>query len=338
MIEQAAYNAFSCEEKFMESPTLILIPVFNDWKALGILLRHLDRYLQDKNIKAEVLAVDDASSISHQECLTKLELKAIKRVKILELRRNIGHQRAITIGLAYIEENLACQAVVVMDGDGEDAPGDVLRLIDKCQEYGYKKVIFAQRTKRSETWQFKLFYLLYKCLYKLLTGQNIRIGNFSIIPQKILSRLVVVSEIWNHYAVGVLKAKVPCVEIACRRSVRLAGHPKMNFVSLVTHGLSAISVYGDVVGVRLLVASCLLILLTIIALLVIVTIRVITTLAIPGWTSYLVALFLIIIIQFIMLSIFFIFTILSGRNSSSFIPKRDYHYFVLGVQQVFPQL
>jgi glycosyltransferase involved in cell wall biosynthesis len=320
----------------MENPIIVLIPVFNDWQALGILLEGLDLYLHNKNITIEVLVVDDASTVSPYETFNYVKFKTLKKVHILELRRNLGHQRAIAVGLAFIETNFPSLAVIVMDGDGEDDPRDVVRLIDKCQEYEYTKLIFAQRTKRSENRKFRLFYWLYKKFYKVLTGQNIRVGNFSIIPHKILSRVVVVSELWNHYAVGVLKARVPYTEICCVRGSRLAGRPQMNFVSLVTHGLSAISVYGDVVGVRLLVASLILIVLTAMIILTVIGIKLFTTLAIPGWASYIVALFSIIFIQFVMLSMFFIFTILSGRNASNFIPKRDYHYFVLSIQTVFP--
>lgn len=225
-----------------------------------------------------------------------------------------------------------------MDGDGEDDPKDVIMLIEECHKEGYEKVVFACRNKRSESWNFKLFYIFYKRLYKLLTGQSIRVGNFSIIPYKIVCRLVVVSEIWNHYAVGLLKAKVPYTEIYSKRSTRLAGKPKMSFVSLVTHGLSAISVYGDVVGVRLLVATGSLILFTLISIIVVIIIRFATNLAIPGWTSYIVVMFFIMLMQAVMLSLFFSFLVLSGRNNSSFLPKRDYRYFILGIKQVFPKL
>jgi glycosyltransferase involved in cell wall biosynthesis len=317
---------------------LIMIPVFNDWESLEILLMHLDEVLQDEDVRAEVVVVDDASSISAHDSFLNLNFKAIKKVYILELRRNLGHQRAIAIGLAYIEANIACKAVVVMDGDGEDAPRDVLKLIHECDKEGYEKIVFARRTHRSESKVFKLFYIIYKGLYKLLTGQKIRIGNFSIIPRKILRRLVVVSEIWNHYAAGVLKARVPYTEVSTRRSTRLSGQSKMNFVLLVIHGLSAISVYGDTVGVRLLVASCLLILFTIISIIAVIVIKLTTTLAIPGWTSYIVTLFFIILMQAVMISLFFIFVVLGGRNNPSFLPQRDYHYFVSGIQTIFPRL
>jgi len=324
--------------EFENQLILIMIPVFNDWKALEMLLISLDECLDEKNIRADVLVVDDASSIPIHSDFISGELKGIQKIQILELRRNLGHQRAIAIGLSYIEVNIPCQAVVVMDGDGEDEPRDVIRLIQKSQKKGFEKAIFARRSKRSESLTFKVFYQTYKRLYKLLTGQEIRVGNFSLIPYKILRRLVVVSELWNHYAVGLLKAKVPYIEISSRRGNRLAGKPKMNFVSLIIHGLSAISVYGDIVGVRLLVATVTLIFLSLMAIFLAIAIRFATNLAIPGWTTYVVILLFIVLMQAVMLSLFFSFIILNGRDNLSFLPKRDYHYFILEVQRVYPKL
>ena len=319
-------------------PIIIMIPVFNDWKAVELLLISLDEHLYHKNIQADVLIVDDASSIPIHNDFISEGLKAIQRIEVLELRRNIGHQRAIAIGLSYIEANVLCQAVVVMDGDGEDEPRDVIRLIQKCERKGYEKAVFARRSKRSESLLFKLFYIFYRQLYKLLTGHNIRVGNFSIIPYKVLRRLVVVSELWNHYAVGLLKAKVPYTEISSKRGIRLAGKPKMNFVSLITHGLSAISVYGDVVGVRLLVATGTLIGFAFTAISLVLIVRFATNLAIPGWTSYIVLLLFIVLMQAVMLSLFFSFIVLNGRDNLGFLPKRDYNYFIMGILRVFPKL
>lgn len=316
---------------------LIIIPVFNDWYSLEILLKHLDEVLNNENIKCKILIVDDASTIPAHDSFLPAKFQSIKKIHCLELKRNLGHQRAITIGLAYVEANISCQAVVVMDGDGEDTPRDVIKLIEKCSAEEYQKIVFARRTQRSESHTFKLFYLIYKFLYRLLIGQEMRVGNFSIIPYEILRRLVVVSEIWNHYAAGLLKAKVPYTEVSTRRGTRLYGQPKMNFVSLVTHGLSAISVQADIVGVRLLVASCLLIFFTIISIIVVISIKFTTDLAIPGWTSYTVALLFIITMQALMLSISLIFVVLVGRNNTSFLPQRDYHYFILGLQEIFPK-
>lgn len=311
---------------------LILIPVFNDWDAVTELVRRLDSALPS-DIYAQVLIVDDASTTPDVKFP---DLKNIDNVSVIELRRNFGHQRAIALGLAYIVANIECRAVVVMDGDGEDDPLDVPRLIERCGSEGYKRMVFARRSKRSEGLVFRIFYALYKWFYKALTGQRIRVGNFSVVPFDLVRRLVVVSEVSNHYAVGALKAKIPYVEVSTRRAARLGGKPKMNFGALVTHGLSAISVYSEMVGVRLLIASSVLILLALIGIAVVVLIKFMTTLAIPGWATYLSASLTIILVQALSLSLFFVFMVLSARNNAFFLPLRDYSHFIDRVRQVFP--
>lgn len=315
---------------------VVVMPVFDDWESLSLLLPKLDQAMGKSSINPEVLIVDDGSSVSFQEANFRLQnLKYINSVSVLELRRNLGHQRAITLGLAYVAAESDCVAVLVMDGDGEDDPLDAVRLIEKCRAENFSKMIFARRSKRSEGFVFKFFYGIYKPLYRILTGRRLRFGNFSVIPRKILKRLVVVSEVWNHFAVGSMKARVPYIEMNTNRSRRLAGQPKMNFVSLITHGLSAISVYGDVVGVRFLIGTCALIVLSIIGIMLVVAIRLDTNLAIPGWATYVVAMLVIILMQAVTLSLFFIFLVLNGRDSASFVPERDFRYFVSAIHEIY---
>jgi hypothetical protein len=316
---------------------IVLIPVFNDWEALARLLGSLDETFQDCGIHADILIVDDASVVSAPAELKFFSFKAIEKVSILELKRNLGHQRAIAIGLAYIAANLNCKAVVVMDGDGEDNPKDVPRLINCCQAESYTKVIFAKRTKRSETFVFKCCYLVYKLIYKLLTGHHIQVGNFSVIPYSLLHRVVVVSEIWNHYASGIMRARIPYIEIATKRSNRLFGRSKMNFVSLVTHGISSISVYADIVGTRLIISISVVVLLILMTLIGILFIKLFTTLAIPGWTSFMIGILCSILMQAVMLSVVFALMILNTRNSYGFMLSQDYHYFVFRLKEVFSQ-
>lgn len=321
----------------MEKNTIaIVIPVLDDWKSLALLLPLLDENLNDRSLSVEIIVVDDGSSVSfHEAKMVLSEFENLNKVSILELKRNLGHQRAIALGLTFAAAERQCDAAVVMDGDGEDKPEDVVRLIEKCREENFSKLIFAKRSKRSEGFAFRLFYSLYKFFYKMLTGRTIRFGNFSVVPRSILRRLIVVSEVWNHYAVGALKAKVAYLEMDTNRGRRLSGNSKMNFVSLVTHGLSAISVYGDIVGVRLLLGTCGLIFLSVIGISMVVVVRIVTDLAIPGWATYVVALLLIILMQAVTLSLFFIFLVLNNRDNASFLPERDYKYFISEVYEVY---
>jgi polyisoprenyl-phosphate glycosyltransferase len=308
---------------------VILTPVFNDWACLSLLIPVLERVLGENQIQAKVLVVDDGSTVAPgTDRLQNGPYQVIRAVEILELRRNLGHQRAIAIGLAHIEEHETCDTVVVMDCDGEDNPADIPRMLEAYRDEGGGKIVFAERSQRSESALFRAFYRLYKLAYKLLTGRNVRFGNFSVVPRRCLTSLVAVSEMWNHYAAAVLKSRQPLCMISTQRGKRLHGEPKMNFVGLVIHGLSAISVDSDLVGVRLLVVSLALIVLAFVGLIAIVFIKLATTLAIPGWATTAVGLISILLFQTIMLAVIFSFITLSGRNLSFFLPKRDYVHFV----------
>jgi polyisoprenyl-phosphate glycosyltransferase len=351
-----------------EDPIVVLIPVFNDWKATELLLAKLEGVLLSHQIQVQVLLIDDASTDPAPDDYLQAEtqavetrsasghlpsangggvatavlsastasFRALKRVEILELRRNLGHQRAIAIGLAYIHANEPCQAVVVMDGDGEDDPNDVPRLIEQYRHCNGKKIIFARRSKRSESLLFRTGYKVYRLLHQALIGRGINVGNFSILPFEAVNRLVAVTELWNHYAAAVFKARLPYETISTKRAHRLAGQPRMNFVGLVIHGLSAISINGDIVGVRMLLASMAVIFLALLGLLVVVAIRLggPEGMAIPGWATSAAGLLIVILFQAIMTSVMFIFIILSNRQGATFLPVRDYSYFVLKTRRL----
>jgi glycosyltransferase involved in cell wall biosynthesis len=311
------------------------MPLYNDWGALSILLPALERELNAHGLRADVLMVDDGSTVPVPPIFSENSYTAIQSVDILSLRRNLGHQRAIAVGLSYIEADRPCHAVVVMDCDGEDDPRDVPRLVRECFANGGQKIIFAARSRRAESLAFKVFYHLYRLLHFLLTGVKVRVGNFSVIPQPVLKRLVAVSELWNHYAAAVHKARLPIGLLPSQRGIRLEGRSHMNLVALVVHGLSAMAVFGDRIGVRLLIVVSAGMVLAAVALMGVVGIRLFTNLAIPGWATYASGILLVILIQMLVVILVFAFGILSARDSASFIPGRDYVYLTGGVQRVY---
>jgi hypothetical protein len=310
------------------SGLLVLIPIYNDWSAVGLLLPDLDRALAGAGLRADVLLVDDGSTMRPPARWPLEVLPALGRIDVLPLRRNVGHQRAIAIALAFVEQNLRPSTLVIMDGDGEDAPDDVPRLLACLDGNDGVPVVFAERTRRSESVPFQLFYTLYRWVHVLLTGIPVRVGNFSVVPAAQLQRLVVVSELWNHYAAAVFKSRVPRSSIQTIRAPRLEGRSRMRFVDLVTHGLSALSVHSEVIGVRLLVATAAMVLLMGAGLLGVLAIRLLTTLAIPGWTSTVAGLLLVLLLQSLAFAAFFAFLVLHARSQPTFIPRRDYVHFV----------
>jgi hypothetical protein len=315
---------------------LALIPVYNDWEAVKLLLGQLDQVMREEFFSLEVLLLDDASATPCPEELRFLKLTAITGVSVLSLRRNLGHQRAIAIGLAHVEANLECDAVLIMDGDGEDDPRDVPRLVARLREIDGSRIVFAERSKRSEGLVFRCGYALYRLLHRAMTGTNVRMGNFSVVPAALLRRLVVLSELWNHYAAAVLRARVPHERIPTVRAQRLGGQSKMNFVSLVVHGLSALSVFSEIIGVRLLLFCGVLTTVLGFVLAGVVGIKLFTSLAIPGWASTVGGLALILLMQTLGLGVVFVFVVLQGRGNTTFLPARDHAYFIDRQIRLFP--
>jgi polyisoprenyl-phosphate glycosyltransferase len=311
---------------------VIVIPVFDDWESLRLLIDGLDEALEEKGFGARLVVIDDASPTEPEDRFDDLSLAAFRDITMLELRRNLGHQRAIAVGLAWAREHIDPALVVVMDGDGEDDPRDVPRLIAACRDTQYREVVFAERTKRSESTSFRFFYGIYRMVHRIFVGHDVQVGNFSALPRCALERLVAVSDVWNHYAASVFKARLPKRLIPTVRATRLRGRAKMNFVSLVTHGLSALSVFGDAVGTRLLLLASVFVVALGIGLVGLVGIRLGTDLAIPGWTSSMVGLVFILIVQIVTASLVFALSTIGLRSQSGFLPLRDYAYFVLGSQ------
>lgn len=321
-------------------PLIILIPVFNDWEAVEIMLRDLDAALEAKRISAEVILADDGSPAPCPNgFLNSVPRSALHRVRVLNVRRNLSHQRALAIGLAYIHANVPHRAVVVMDGDGEDVPADVPRLLERLDEYerrGESRVVFAERAKRSEGLTFRVSYEVYRRLHRLLIGSHVRVGNFSVIPAMLLHRLVVAGELWSHYAAAIIRLRLPFDMVPCVRGKRTFGQSKMNFVSLSVHGLTAISVNSDIVGMRLILFSLAAGVLALLALLVAAVLVLGAGLRVPAWVILSASLGLLVAGQALAASVLFVLITLRARPNTTFVPERDFPPYVLAVRDVRP--
>jgi hypothetical protein len=200
--------------------------------------------------------------------------------------------------------------------------------VARARELHGKSLVFARRERRTEGIVFSTFYRAYRLLHHLLTGIPVRIGNFSFIPNAYLNRLCVVSELWNHYAAAVVHARFPADSIPTVRGQRLFGRSKMNFVALVAHGLSAMSVFGDRIGVRSLIATLTVGIVLLAGLATTIAIKLFTPLAIPGWATTAAGIIAILLTQSLLLSIAFTGLIHVGRAGTTFLPARDFGWFV----------
>lgn len=308
----------------------ILTPVYNDWQALGRLMEELRTLAAEQGWEIHLIVVNDGSPLLPDAPLMPQE--GVSTIHIVHLARNLGHQRAIAIGLAFAWQIGVQSPLIVMDCDGEDRPQDIPRLLAEAERRP-EAIVFARRARRSEGWLFRVFYAFFKALFHILTGQSIAFGNFCLIPSSLLKRVVYLQEIWNHFAAGVLRAGLPWVSVPTVRGRRYAGASHMSLTPLVLHGLSAISVYVEVVYVRLIFFALAMLGLDLLGFFALLYIRYLTPLAIPGWaTTVAIGLTLLASQAFLFLALL-TFLLLSYRSARMFIPATDYPAYVLQVEK-----
>jgi len=296
----------------------IVMPVYNDWTSFRLLILDLAKALSSSNCSVEIVAVDDCSSESVPERI--VANCPIEKITILELEGNVGHQRAIAVGLTTISDRPDVDYVAVMDSDGEDTAPELARLIEAAKA-NPNCVVVAQRAQRSEGQIFRLFYALYIGAFWLLTGRRINFGNFSLLPFEHLARLVHTPDIWNNFPATLIRAGLPLKYVPTARGTRYAGQSKMNLVNLVVHGLGAISVFSEVAFVRILLASTLLFVASMMGLIVVTGVWLFTNLAIPGWATNVFGFLILMSVQAGMLPVMVAFLLLNNRASVRALPK-----------------
>ena len=308
------------------SPLFVVIPVFNDWESCLLLLKEAE--YNCSSVFYERLRFCWVNDGSH-DAPPKNLLRSGKQDMVIELTRNVGHQKAIALGIAQVANDFPGAGMLVMDADGEDRPQDMERLFRKAEEENC--IVFARRTRRHEGFLFQFFYRIYKIVFSLLTGKKIAFGNFSCIPGSLSSRVAHVSEIWNHYSGGILKSRIPYTSIPLERGRRLAGESKMNFTSLILHGLSAVAIHADSMAVRLVLFCLGLAGFSFMAIVSVAVVKFFTPFASPGWATTVITGFASIIMQSFLVSLLLLFVVLMYRTQKLFIPAKDFRDYVSAI-------
>lgn len=310
---------------------VILAPVYNDWQSFALLQERLLKVSRSSNIEiAKVIAVNDCSSLPYEEDQFISNLS----VKVINLNINLGHQRAIAVGLAYVNKEIHdVDGVVVMDSDGEDDPVYLPEMCALMKEHNAQKIVFAQRKKRQEGFLFQMFYLLYKFVFKILTNKSISFGNYSCIPRKMLDRVVSIPELWNHFSGAIIKSKIPYAMVPTNRAKRYFGKSKMNFQNLVLHGLSSVAIYLDIVVVKLLTYSIGGGMIVFFSIMVIIYIRLFTDKAIPGWASNIVLALVNLAGSIFIITLLLLLSQLNQRSNPPLMVKNFFKDFVNRVDE-----
>lgn len=302
---------------------VVVTPVYEDAEAAKKLFTNLQSQFGST---FSLVAVDDGS-LTHPLTKEILQVTKVQGV-VLELKRNLGHQRAIAIGINYACTHFPNSNIVIMDSDGEDSPDSIPQLLKGLTEN--VDIVVAERRSRVESFQFQAFYALYKKFFKLFTGKVINFGNFMAIKPSAAKRLVVMQELWLHLAACVLVSKLRIVRCPIDRASRYAGKSKMNFVGLVLHGVKGLMVFAEEVFVRVGIFCAAVAFISILLMPVPLVLKMVG-LATPGWSSMLIGLFLLIFIQTGTLTLLTL--LLTGLAKGRGIISIDYQSCILKISE-----
>ena len=109
----------------------IVVPVYNESDSIRLLINEINNVMNSHQLLFELIIVNDGSADSTSNVLENLSLE-IKQLTVINLRKNYGQTAALAAGF----DNLNGQIIVTLDGDLQNDPNDIPKLITNIHE-GY---------------------------------------------------------------------------------------------------------------------------------------------------------------------------------------------------------
>ncbi|MEK6581703.1 MAG: glycosyltransferase family 2 protein [Nitrospirota bacterium] len=120
----------------------IVVPLYNEEENVDILHERLREALEQMGLEYEILYVDDGSTDTTLSKLEAIQLKD-KSVVVLSLRRNFGQTAAFAAGFDFARGDI----VVTMDGDLQNDPKDIPKMLELIKDYD---LVSGWRKKRKD--------------------------------------------------------------------------------------------------------------------------------------------------------------------------------------------
>lgn len=142
----------------------VIIPIFNEEENISLLHERIKRIMREQDYSYEIIYVDDGSTDGTSALLQSLAMQD-HQVKAIQLRRNFGQTAAIAAGVDHSTGKI----LVFMDGDLQNDPADIPRLVTKLNE-GYDIVSGWRKERKDGQFSRKLPSWLANQLIARVTG------------------------------------------------------------------------------------------------------------------------------------------------------------------------
>ncbi|MCX6326668.1 MAG: glycosyltransferase family 2 protein [Bacteroidia bacterium] len=168
----------------------LVIPIFNEEKLIDELVKRTISALESFIPDYEVIFVDDGSTDTSLNKILQWQQQN-RKIKILSLSKNFGHQAAYTAGLEYAKGDF----VAMMDGDLQDPPELLSEMYRKIKEEDFdiisgKKI--GRKGNKGRNLYAILFNLLFKHIGEIKNMENS--GNYSMMKRKAVDAILSMKE------------------------------------------------------------------------------------------------------------------------------------------------
>jgi dolichol-phosphate mannosyltransferase len=166
-----------------------IIACYRDYMAIPVMYQRLTEMFVKTGYDYEIIFVNDASPANDEDVIRGI-CQADTHVIGISHSRNFGSQSAFVSGMEIISGD----AVVLMDGDGQDPPEIIPDFVLKWED-GYD-IVYGQRVKREAKWYMQILYKLFYRIFRKLSDVEVPVdaGDFSLIDKKVVSHLLKFSE------------------------------------------------------------------------------------------------------------------------------------------------
>jgi len=214
----------------------LVIPIFNEESLVDELVKRTISSIETFITEYEVIFVDDGSSDQSLNKLLRWQQNN-RKIKILSLSKNFGHQAAYTAGL----EHASGEIVAMMDGDLQDPPELLSDMYRKITEENFD-IVSGKKTGRKgnkgRNLYAVLFHLIFKHIGEIKNMENS--GNYSMMKREAIEALLSMKEKVRYLPglrtfIGFNQGYVEFV-----REDRFRGDPKMSIRKLFILAADAI--------------------------------------------------------------------------------------------------
>lgn len=219
----------------------IIIALYNEEENIGPLFARLIPVMQQLGGSTEYWIVDDGSEDAGLTRLEELQKQGAANINILKLSRNFGHHNALCAGMDHAGGDIC----IMLDGDLQDKPEDIPRLIDQL-EAGYD-VVYAVRKSRNESFLRKMLSSAFWYVVNYMTGLHCP-HNQAVLRafrKAVRDELVRLNEAHAFLAGMFAWVGFKQTSVAVSQGVRLRGKSKYQMRSLVSQVLNALIGFSE---------------------------------------------------------------------------------------------